>query len=165
MAKFLLEQEEFDQAVIAAKQALLSVNGELSAEEKSELHYLVGRQSRDAGQLDQAVHYLSLAIQHDPNQIESYIELGQVYQDRRQHQDAFSIYQKAINLSPEDYRSYYLAGLALKDGKDYASAENMLRRASQLAPDEPHVHRLLSAVAALDLIHNHQLVPKEIPTS
>ena len=165
MAKFLLEQEEFDQAVIAAKQALLSVNGELSAIEKSELHYLVGRQSRDAGQLDQAVHHLSLAIQHDPNQIESYLELGQVYQDRRQHQDALSTFQKAINLSTEDYRSYYFAGLALKDGKDYAGAENMLRRASQLAPDEPHVHRLLSAVAALDLIHNHQLVPKEIPIS
>ncbi|MFC2042787.1 tetratricopeptide repeat protein [Chloroflexota bacterium] len=164
MAKFLLEQEEFGQAVIAAKQALLSVNGELSAEEKSELNYLVGRQSRDAGQLDQAVHYLSLAIQHDPNQVESYLELGQVYQDRRQHQDALSTYQKAINLSPEDYQSYYLAGLALKDGKDYAGAENMLRRASQLAPDEPHVHRLLSAVAALNLIHNHQLVPKEITT-
>jgi tetratricopeptide (TPR) repeat protein len=111
------------------------------------------------------VHYLSLAIQYDPNQIESYLELGKVYQDRRQHQDALSTYQKAINLSSEDYRSYYLAGLALKDGKDYAAAENMLRRASQLAPDEPHVHRLLSAVAALDLIHNHQLVPKEIPTS
>ncbi|GAG23328.1 unnamed protein product, partial [marine sediment metagenome] len=90
---------------------------------------------------------------------------GQVYQDRRQHQDALSTYQKAIILSPEDYRSYYLAGLALKDWKDYAGAENMLRRASQLAPDEPHVHRLLSAVAALDLIHNHQLVPKEIPIS
>jgi len=165
MAKYLLDQGDFEQAVIAAKQALLSVNGELSAEEKSELNYLVGRQSRDAGQLDQAVHYLSLAIQHDPNQVESYIELGQVYQDRRQHQDALSAYQKAINLSPEDYQSYYLAGLALKDGKDYAGAENMLRRASQLAPDEPHVHRLLSAVAALDLIHNHQLVPKEIPIS
>ena len=129
MAKFLLEQEEFDQAVVAAKQALLSVNGELSAEEKSELHYLVGRQSRDAGQLDQAVHYLSLANQHDPNQIESYLELGQVYQDRRQHQDALSTYQKAIILSPEDYRDKW--GLAVDYpmvAPNYAAARSALAK-------------------------------------
>jgi hypothetical protein len=49
----------------------------------------------------------------------------------------------------------------LKDSKDYMAAEAMLRRAAQLAPNEVSVHRLLGAVVALNLVHNHRLTASE----
>jgi tetratricopeptide (TPR) repeat protein len=74
--------------------------------------------------------------------------------ERRQHNYALQVFNQAIALAHDDYRPYYQAGLALKELKDYQAAEDMLNRASRLAPNEIGIHRLLTAVVALNLIHN-----------
>jgi tetratricopeptide (TPR) repeat protein len=109
--------------------------------------------------LDQAIHHLSEAIVQSSDHLDAYLELGRVYQDRREYQQALKVYQKAINMAGGDYRPYYQAGLVLKDSKDYMASEAMLRRAAQLAPNEVAVHRLLGAVVALNLVHSHRLIP------
>jgi len=74
-------------------------------------------------------------------------------------------FRKSIELAPDNYYPYYLAGLLLKDQKDYSQAESVLRKASKLEPENVTVNRLLSAVTALDLVHNQKLTSSHISAS
>ena len=161
LAEWLKESGEAEAAVQTARLALQEQNGELSEQQRAALHLLIGLHMRSAGQLDQAIHHLSEAINHAPAHLEAYLELGRVYQDRREHRQALKVYQKAMSVAGNDYRPYYQAGLALKDSKDYLAAEAMLRRAAQMAPNEVSIHRLLGAVVALNLVHNRRIPPSE----
>jgi len=157
LADWLMETGKQEEAIRAARLALQESAGELSNKRRSDLHYLVGMYMRQSGQLDQAIFHLSEAIEQSPDHLETYLELGRAYHDRREYKQALKVYQKAIGFSENDYRLYYQAGLVLKDSKDYLAAEKMLRRAVQLAPNEVNVHRLLGAVVALNLVHNRRV--------
>jgi len=161
LAEWLQEAGKMDAAVQAARLALQDGQDGLMLEQRADLNTMIGLHMRTTGQLDQAIRYLSEAIACSSDHLEAYLELGRVYQDRREYQQALKVYQKAINLSGGDYRPYYQAGMVLKENKDYMAAEAMLRRAAQLAPNEVAVHRLLGAIVALNLVHSHRLVPSE----
>jgi len=161
LADWLKETGKQDAAVQAARLALQEELEGLTLKQRADLHTMIGLHMRQSGQLDQAIHHLSEAIALSSDHLDAYLELGKVYQDRREYQQALKIYQKAINVAGDDYRPYYQAGLVLKDNKDYMAAEAMLRRAAQIAPNEVSVHRLLGAVVALNLVHSRRLVPGE----
>ncbi len=126
----------------------------LSPQAQAELHHLLGSLSGRSGQLDSAIHHLDQAIHLAPESIDSYLELGQVYQKQRQYQKAQQILRQGMTASPKDYRTFYQSGLALKDSKDYLGSEFMLRRAAELAPENVLIRRQLAAVVALNLVHN-----------
>jgi tetratricopeptide (TPR) repeat protein len=159
LAETLVEAGRGDAAIHSARMALQADRGNLDTEKHTYLHYLVGRQLRRAGQLDQAIYHLNEAIQQAPDHLESYLELGRAHQDRRQLEQALHVYQQAIEVSPNDHRAYYQAGLALKESKDYVAAEAMVRHAAELAPNDVSIHRLLGALVALNLVHNRQHSP------
>ena len=154
LAETLVEAGRSEAAIQSARMALQTDRGKLNLEQHTYLHYLVGRQLRRAGQLDQAVYHLNEAVQQAPDHLESYLELGRAHQDRRQLEQALHAFQQAIEVAPNDYRAYYQAGLALKESKDYLAAEAMVRRAAELAPNDVSIHRLLGALVALNLVHN-----------
>lgn len=156
LAKSLAAAGQREAAIHTAQKALRKEYKQLRLEEAARLHLLLGRLLRQAGQLDQAIHQLSEAIQLAPIELESYLELGSAQQERRQHAQALKTYQKAIAVDPLDYRPYYQSGLALKEGRDYQGAEKMLRYAANLAPDDLIIHRQLAAIVALNLVHNHR---------
>lgn len=159
LSDWLQEDGKEDHAIQAARLALQYDHGQLSLEQRAGLDYLIGVHMRNAGQLDQAIHHLSAAVENSPDHMEAYLALGETYQERREHRQALKTYQKAINNTDADFRPYYHAGQVLKECKDYLAAEAMLRRAAQIAPDEVSVHRLLGAVVALNLVHNRKLSP------
>ena len=121
-----------------------------------ELNYLMGKLQHGEGQLDHAVHFLSIALQNDPMLVEAYLELARTYQERREPEEALQIYQAATKVAPGDYRAFYNAALMLRDGKDYVAAETLLRKSAELAPDDVNIRRQLGAVITLNLIHNSQ---------
>jgi tetratricopeptide (TPR) repeat protein len=161
LAEWLAESGKHEAAIQIARQALQEGQSELPTHRSADLHYMIGKYMHQAGQLDQAIHHLSEAIDRSPDHLEAYLELGKAYQDRREHKQALKTYQRAINASSSDYRPYYQAGIVLKDSKDYVASEAMLKRAAQLAPNEVSVHRLLAAVVALNLVHSHRLASAE----
>jgi tetratricopeptide (TPR) repeat protein len=161
LSKCLVEVGQTDQAARTAQFALQSGHNILDDQEDCQLHYLIGVQSRRSGQLDQAIHHLSEAIRKAPEFVDSYLELGSVYQDRRQNTQAVEVFMAAAKIAPQDFRPYYHSGLALKESRDYIEAENMLRHAAHLAPQEVSVHRQLGAVVALNLVHNRRLAPTD----
>ncbi len=156
MAHAMVESNQVDEAIFAAKQAIRKGNDRLELKELSELHHLLGRLLRRNGQRDQAIHYLSEAIHLNPISLEPYLELGRTYLERRDYSEALEIFEKSINISPNDHRSYYQAGLALKENKEYIQSEEMLRKAAELAPNDLRIHRLLGAVVALNIVHNNR---------
>ncbi|HWQ83078.1 MAG TPA: tetratricopeptide repeat protein, partial [Anaerolineales bacterium] len=156
MARALLNDGQVQAAVEAAQKALAYNNGQLDQIALADLNQRIGHHALQAGQLDLALHHLTLAVELDPNSLDAYLDLGSTYMERRQHNYALQIFNQAIALTHEDYRPYYHAGLALKELKDYQAAEEMLNRASQLAPGEIGIHRMLTAVVALNLIHNRR---------
>ncbi len=98
-----------------------------------------------------------------PNTLEAYLELGSVYQERREFSLALSTYQQATRIAPNDYQAYYQSGLIMRDSKDYQNAEAMLRKAADLVPDNAgpvalSIRRQLVAVIALNLVHHKQEV-------
>jgi len=156
LARALLNDGQVQPAVEAAQKALVHNKGQLDQIALADLNQRIGHHALTGGQLDLAVHHLTLAVELDPNSLEAYLDLGATYLERRQPNYALQVFNQAIALVHDDYRPYYQAGLALKELKDYQAAEEMLNRASKLAPTEIGIHRLLTAVVALNLIHNRR---------
>jgi tetratricopeptide (TPR) repeat protein len=106
---------------------------------------------------------LGEVIRMAPDSLEAYLELGSVYQERREFSHALQAYQQAIRVAPGDYQAFYQSGLIMRDSKDYMNAESMLRRAAELVPDNVGqvaltIRRQLVAVIALNLVHHKQEV-------
>lgn len=153
-AEMKMEVGEIDAAVLIAQQALLFGRDSLQSDDCSTLHTIIGREMKRTGQLDRAIDHLSQAVQDNPDISDKYLDLGDVFTQRRQYQEAYAAYRKAIDLSPKDFRPYYHAGLILKESKDYLKAEEMLSHAKQLAPADENIRRLYGAVVAINLVHN-----------
>lgn len=156
LAKALINDDQSDPAIEAAQKALQMNQGALDCTQESHLLETLGRLMRRNGQLDHAIHYLSEAIQCNPESIGAYLELGRAYQDRRQYAHSLEIFQQAIALAPGNANAYYQAGQTLKAAKDYAAAEEMLQNAAKLAPNDLAIRRQLGGLVALNLVHNRK---------
>ncbi len=156
LTRTLIELGRTQEAIRSARLALRYGEAHLGVQDLAYLHHLLGKLLRRDGQLDQAVHHLTLAIANDPQQVEPYLELGQTYLARRSPQQALEALEQALALAPEDARPYYQAGLVLKESKDYMRAESMFRKASELAPKDLNIRRQLGAVVALNIVHNNR---------
>lgn len=154
LAQWLAEAKQDEAAVQTARAALQANQGRLSTVQQADLNRLIGLKMKEVGQLDQAIHALSQAIQLQPEHVENYLDLAAAYQDRREHLQAQKTLEQAMDRFPDDFRPYYQAGMVYKDNKDYLEAEKILRQAVKIAPNEISIHRLLGAVVALNLVHN-----------
>lgn len=148
-----MEAGQSEASLESAEQAL-HAEGEIPLHVQARLHYLLGRCARRQGQLDRAVHHLSIGVQSAPDNLEGFLELGHAHQDRREFSQAYQVYKRAMSICGKDHRPYYYAGVALKENKDYLEAEAMLRQAVELSPGDVTLHRALGAVVALNLVHN-----------
>ncbi len=157
----LAEAGDQHDAIQAAQRALQRSDVEFATEDQANLLHTLGHLLRRNGQLDQAVKHLSQAIDHTPDWVDPYIELGRTYHQRRQYDQALQTFQQAIAIAPSDPRPYYRAGMTLKETKDYPNAETMLRNAARLTPEDVSVQRQLAAIVALNLVHN----PKNVLSS
>ena len=149
----LFEAGKTKDAIRVSQHAVKANTDKIEPFELSQLHFQLGTQLHQTGQLDQALHHLSEAIDLAPHFLDAYLEIGQVHQKRRQPQEALEYFQRATGIAPHDPRPFVETGLALKESKDFANAESMLRTASALAPKDPTIQRSLAAIVALNLVH------------
>ena len=143
-------------AIQKAQEAMSCDDGILNLQEKVQLSALLGRLLRKTGQIDQAIHYLTEAVNGAPNFVGPYIELGRCYQEQRLYDRAIKHLKIAIEVAPENSQAYYFAGLVYKEAKDYVNAERMFKKAAKLGPTNLSVYHQLSAVAAINFIHYRQ---------
>ncbi|MCH7662540.1 MAG: tetratricopeptide repeat protein, partial [Chloroflexi bacterium] len=149
----LLQAGKIKEAIRVLQHAVKANKDSVEPHELGQLHFQLGVQLHQAGQLDQALHHLSESIDLAPHFLDAYLEIGQVHQKRRQPQEALEYFQRATGIAPHDPRPFVETGLAMKESKDFANAESMLRTASALAPKDPVIQRSLAAIVALNLVH------------
>ena len=159
LAEVLSINGEQDVAIQTALDALPDARQEMKKNEFVQLLQLLGRLLRKSGQLDQAIHNLSEAVEISPEDPGPYFDLGRCYQDQRQYDRALQNFRTAIDLDPDNAQAYYFAGLILKETKDYENAELMFKKAANLSPTDLNIHRQLGAVTAINLVHNCQEQP------
>jgi tetratricopeptide (TPR) repeat protein len=156
LAEAFVRLNRTDEAVKAARYALKNTGDLLPVIDQCKLHYLLGILFQKAGQLDQSLEQLSIAVQTMPNFIEAYLEISNTLLARREIARALQYLEKAIQVSSNDPRPYLQAGLLLKEAKDYIGAEAMLKHASTLAPQDPNIKRHLAGVIAMAIIHQNE---------
>jgi tetratricopeptide (TPR) repeat protein len=154
-AKTLSNLNDLEGAIKKAQAALSHGIQDLDPNVYIEILELLGRSLRKLGQLDQAIHYLSEAIDHAPDFPGPYIELGRCYQEQRQYDRALQKLEIAISIAPKVPEAYYFAGLVFKENKDFLNAEMMFKHAAKLAPTNLNFHRQLGAVTAINLVNNN----------
>jgi tetratricopeptide (TPR) repeat protein len=119
---------------------------------------LIGKILESQGQLDGAVQYYIHAIHENPQVLDYYLTLCELYQKRREYQQAVSICQKATIAIPSAIEPYIIASQILKDGKDYLGSEQMIRKAQEIDPDNLAIRRQLGAIIALNMVMSSQEV-------
>jgi tetratricopeptide (TPR) repeat protein len=165
LSEVLSKTGQQEAAIQTALDALPEARLEMQKSELVKLLQLLGRLLRKSGQLDQAIHNLSEAIDLSPQDSTSYLDLGRCYQDQRQYDRALQNFNTAINLAPDSPQAYYFSGIIYKDTKDYENAEHMFKKAAKYAPDDLNIHRQLGAVTAINLVHNRLEQPDiSLPT-
>ncbi|MBT5335645.1 MAG: tetratricopeptide repeat protein, partial [Chloroflexi bacterium] len=151
-----IQAGKYEDAIKAAQYALKVNFGKLSQKDIAQLQYQLGVLLRQSGQYDLSIHYLNETIQLSPGFLNAYLEIAEVYHQRRQHQEALDYLQQAISISPNDPRPFAIAGNLLREAKDYQGAKEMLDRAAEIAPKDIDIQRKLGAVTALTLVHPTQ---------
>lgn len=143
----LAENDLPEEALTIAQQALQQ------NENQFDLQILAAHMLRATGQLDQALDHVSHAMNIENSNMDGYLEMAHIYEERRDYVKAATVYHQAIEALPLDYRPYYYLGLAMKDSKDYIGAEAMLRKAAELSNEDVAVLRQLGAIIAINLVH------------
>jgi len=116
----------------------------------------LGKMYREQGNLDKSVKYYLDALVLEPDKIESYIKLSEMYLLRREPDNVIRIIEQGIEKFPSEAKLYSLAGKTYWDAKDFTKAEEMFRRAAIINPDDFDVRRQLGAVMSINLIHQKQ---------
>ena len=163
LAENLAKSGDQEAAINAAQGALKDAPNDIDPIELARLSQLLGRLLRRSGQLDQAIHQLSEAINISQHNSGLYVELGRCYQEQRQYSQALEQFHKAIKIKPDDPKSHYFAGLVFKESKDFENAERMFKKASRLSPTDINIHRQLAAVTAINIVQSNRLENTRIP--
>ncbi|HYX08272.1 MAG TPA: OmpA family protein [Bacteroidales bacterium] len=88
-----------------------------------------GRQYYQLYKYEEAVAYLSKAIEIDPDFSEAYFGLAQVYTDMKEYKNAAGVYEKGMAIDPDFYPAgyFYMGKVEMKTG-DYESAKKSFQK-------------------------------------
>lgn len=89
------------------------------------------------GRIDEAVGKVHEALAADPEIVEGYTMLGNLYGKARRETDALAAYQKALALDPENQGAAFNLALAYKSSKRLDEAEAGFERVLSLNPRDP----------------------------
>ncbi|HXH47752.1 MAG TPA: tetratricopeptide repeat protein [Terriglobia bacterium] len=102
-----------------------------------------------AGDLQGAIQQHLEAIQADPNEVQSYINLIQLYARIGEKDKAVEAYQKAVAINPNRADCYYNYGVLMFDLRKLPDAEQAMRKAIQINPFYAEAHDSLGYLLAI----------------
>jgi tetratricopeptide (TPR) repeat protein len=115
-----------------------------------------GNAAREAGQLDDALHSFSEALQLDPAWQEGWWNIGTIEYERDHYAEALPAFRKLTALAPQASPAWTFLGLCEFELKDYSNALEHLTKGQQLGggDDDPEITRVAKYHLALLLIRS-----------
>lgn len=103
----------------------------------------------EAGDLQRAIQQHLLAIQSDPKEVQSYINLIQLYARVGEPDKAVEAYHKAVAINPNRADCYYNYGVLMFKQRKFADAEKAMQKAIQINPYYADAHDSLGYLLAM----------------
>jgi TolB-like protein/DNA-binding SARP family transcriptional activator len=105
------------------------------------------------GWIRKGIELAEQAIEMDPNDTLGYMQLGNLYQLKGDHDRAIALREKAVQIAPNDFQANWGLGSVLVQAGQAERGVEHLKRAERLAPRHPA--SLLWALAQGQLIAGH----------
>lgn len=105
-----------------------------SLPDNAKLRLALGKAHLSVGNIDKAKSELEIAISLNPTDPESFLKLGNVIAEQKDHEMAISCYQKALALDSFYVEALYCLGMAYVDIRQKEEVEKVLKRLEQLHP-------------------------------
>lgn len=103
----------------------------------------MGKLQRDLGQYDEAEESLRYSIETEPEEIDAYIGLAEIYMNaRNDFQKAKDILEKGVEVDPESPDIYVAFTLLYMQRNDFRTAERYLEQAEMWGPDMDFVQEM-----------------------
>jgi tetratricopeptide (TPR) repeat protein len=137
LAKAYLENERYDEAIVAAKNALAIDPGLVRA------HYNLATAYLHKHRLEEAEAYYRRALEIQPGLVEAHINLGNVYLENGRWRAAVAAYNKALAKQPQA-QIYHNIATAYLSGGQTDSAVVTYKRALTLGERDPETYKGLA---------------------
>lgn len=102
-------------------------------------HLSQGRAMLNAGNVNEAITELSLALSMDASLMEANSLLGLAYDRKGMHERARDFYERAIKADKEDAQTLNNLGFSLYLNGNYRAAVDKLKKAAKLAPSDQRI--------------------------
>ncbi len=96
--------------------------------------YLKQAALNDSQDISEAVKHLSIAVELDPADGSSLLELGKLYLEHCERDAALRTLEKACQIMPDNHLAWYLFAKAHKETGDYEKAASFVQQAHELMP-------------------------------
>ncbi len=111
-------------------------------------HFLLGNKLLEQRQLKPAIACYRRAINLQPDLIDAYWQLGEIFMTIGNHHRAIACYQQALKVAPPQARSYLLLAKALIQRKQWQAALTCYQKATSLEPDNADIQHNLGEILA-----------------
>lgn len=125
---------------------------------KADALALLGSISRTKGEFDRAIDFYVKSIESDPFSIEKFIQLAEIYHDRKEFKSAIKTLEDGIRSNPGSFDLLYRSGLYLYQQGGYNEADKYIREAIKIRPDHRDSKELLSMLDNVIAFRNYSVV-------
>ncbi len=141
----LLAEGLLDQAIALAKER------QTRSIHDHELHVAWADVLEEMGLVDDVILELNLAIRDDPNRLEIYPRLAEIFMDQGQAHRAAKVYSALIEREPQEPKHYEGLAQALKEAKEFDKAREVYRTALEKTGDS-RFNALIRDLGFLDAV-------------
>jgi tetratricopeptide (TPR) repeat protein len=138
LAASILEDQGQHDLAIASYHLVAPTSAAYATAELGRAQALVAENHRDA-----AIEALQQLTKANPDDVNGWIGLGDLFRGTERFSDAVSAYDKAIALfetpQADHWVAYYARGICYERLKDWPKAEADFRKSLELSPDQPQV--------------------------
>ena len=113
-------------------------------------HYLLGNKLLEQQQIKPAVICYRRAISRQPDLIDAYWRLGEIFHSLGNHQKSIDCYHQALKVNPHQVRSYVLLGQVFYQQQQWGIALACYQKAAELEPDNADIQHNLGELFAYE---------------
>ena len=125
---------------------------------KSDALALLGLIANVRGELDRAIDFYIKAIEDNPFSPEQYIQLAEIYHDKKDFKRALDTLEDGIKVNPGSFELLLKAGLYFYQHGLYSDAEKRIKEAIKIEPDSKDAKDILRLLENVRVINTGSMI-------